>query len=198
MATKKTQPTTDKKAVPLAENPIYGVSRLFIGEIQANDYNPNSQQTNEIELLYKSIFEDGYTQPLVVAFNHESKKYIIVDGFHRYRVMREYKDIYEANEGMLPVVVIKKTINELMASTVRHNRARGKHSSKGMLNIVSQMLKNGATGEQIQLALGMSQEEYKRLIITTGVLSQYENVDYSKSWLTKKQILIKTAYAKKA
>lgn len=203
MATVK-QPKTPKNSpvigskLPVAgiANPVCNVIRVPISQVVPNNYNPNSQQSQEIHLLYVSILEDGYTQPVVCIFNDETKMYEIVDGFHRYRVMKEFHDIYEANEGLLPIVVIKTSINDKMASTVRHNRARGKHSAVGMTNIVSEMLKNGATKEEIQSSLGMSDEEYKRLIVSNGILSLYENVDYSMSWLTKKQVMIKTQHVK--
>ena len=60
--------------------------------------------------------------------------YLIVDGFHRYQVMMDHPDIYEREQGLLPVSVIEKPIDKRMASTVRHNRARGTHDVDLMSN----------------------------------------------------------------
>ena len=125
------------------DHPISYVQWIPIEEVQANDYNPNSAATNELRLLHTSISHDGYTQPIVVIFDPKVEKYIIVDGFHRYTTTRRNPDILESTEGCVPCVVLEKSINDRMASTVRHNRARGKHSIAGMSNMVFSMLENG-------------------------------------------------------
>lgn len=183
-----------KKPKLQKDNPVYMVQAIPIEKVFPNSYNPNAQQSNEIVLLYRSILEDGYTQPIVCI--KKWANYEIVDGFHRYRVMKEYKDIYEANNGMLPVVVIEGSESDRMASTVRHNRARGKHSSVGMTNIVEMMIQAGETKDSIMGQLGMTEEEYKRLVISNGILKQYEDVDYSMAWETKKMVLARQNYVK--
>ena len=106
-------------------SPVYSIQRVPIEKIQANAYNPNSVAPPEMKLLYQSIKEDGYTMPIVCYYLPDVDKYEIVDGFHRYTTMLEHKDIYEREEGCLPVSVIDKPISDRMASTIRHNRARG-------------------------------------------------------------------------
>jgi hypothetical protein len=108
---------------PQKEQPVNLVRWIPIEKVHANDYNPNSVAKNEMRLLYVSISHDGYTQPVVTVYDEEKDEYVIVDGFHRYTTMRLNKDIYDLNNGLLPVVVIQKSINDRMASTVRHNRA---------------------------------------------------------------------------
>lgn len=172
-------------------NPVAKLKFVPIEQVQANDYNPNSVATNEMKLLYLSIKEDGYTQPVVTFYDESLNKYIIVDGFHRYTTMRMNKDIYDANNGLLPIVVIEKNINERMASTVRHNRARGKHSVQGMSNMVFSMLENGMSDSEICQRLGMEPEELLRLKHITGFSKLFENVEYSRAWETGKQIKIR-------
>lgn len=159
--------------------------------IQANDYNPNSVASVEMKLLYTSILHDGYTQPVVTIYDSKIDKYIIVDGFHRYYVMTMNKDIYDRCHGLLPIVVIEKDINDRMASTVRHNRARGKHSVSGMSNMVFSMLDNGWSDTEICNELGMEAEELLRLKHITGFSKLFADHEYSKSWKTKRQILLK-------
>ena len=120
---------------------------------------------------------------------------MIVDGFHRYSIMRRYKDIYASCEGKLPWVVLKgKTINDLMASTIRHNRARGKHSVQGMSNVVMEMLLNGASDTEICNNLGLEAEELIRLKYITGYAKLYENNDYSRAAYSEKQVEAIKAY----
>src|SRR5690606_20342479 len=119
--------------------PIDLVRWLPVEQVEPNDYNPNSVAKIEMGLLHTSIKQDGYTQPIVTIFDPDKQKYIIVDGFHRYFVGKNSPDIREVNQGYLPVVVINKQINDRMASTVRHNRARGKHSISGMSKMIFQM-----------------------------------------------------------
>lgn len=172
----------------ISEQPINDVQWIPIEKIHANNYNPNSVATQEMRLLYVSVKKDGYTQPVVVIYDEPKDRYVIVDGFHRYSIMRRYKDIYLACEGKLPCVVLKgKTMNDLMASTIRHNRARGKHSVQGMSNIVMEMLLNGATDAQVCMDLGLEAEELVRLKYITGYAKLYENNEYSRACMSNRQ-----------
>ena len=120
-------------------SPVYNVIAVPIDKIKPNTYNPNAVAPPEMKLLYDSIRVDGYTMPIVCYYNKENDEYIIVDGFHRYRVMLEHPDIREREKGMLPVAVINKSIDQRMASTIRHNRARGSHNVDMMSNIVKEL-----------------------------------------------------------
>jgi len=177
------------------KDPVDFVKRVPLEKVKANDYNPNSVARTELALLYISILHDGYTQPVVTVYDPESDEYTIVDGFHRYYVMKSYKDIYERNNGLLPVVVIDKSINDRMASTVRHNRARGKHSVQGMSNLVFSLLDGGWADADICNELGMEPEELLRLKHITGFSKLFKDREYNKSWQTKRQILIKKQMA---
>ena len=172
-------------------NPVGNVRWVPIEQVKANDYNPNSVAQNEMRLLYLSIKNDGYTQPVVTIYDKESDKYVIVDGFHRYTIMRLNQDIREANNGLLPVVVIDKDINERMASTVRHNRARGKHSITGMSTMVFDMLKNGMKDSEICNQLGLEVDELVRMKHITGFSKLFKDIEYNRAWETGTQIKLR-------
>ena len=121
------------------QSPVYRVIAVPIEKIVPNTYNPNAVAPPEMKLLYDSIKEDGYTMPIVCYYDREKDVYVIVDGFHRYRVMLEHPDIRERERGMLPVSVIDKSMENRMASTIRHNRARGSHDVDLMSNIVAEL-----------------------------------------------------------
>ena len=176
------------------QHPVNKVQWVKIDKLQANNYNPNSVAKNEMNLLYTSIKQDGYTQPIVTIFDPTLQKYIIVDGFHRYSIMKMFKDIYETTDGHLPIVVIEKKIEERMASTVRHNRARGKHNIDGMANIVFNMLDKGLEDSTICHNLGLEPEELIRLKYVTGFSKLFENTEYSKSWESRNQLEIRKNY----
>ena len=125
---------------PLKEQPVNRIRWVLIDEVCPNDYNPNSVAKKEMGLLYTSIKHDGYTQPIVTIQDQKTGKYVIIDGFHRYYTAKTNADILERNKGYLPIVVLEKDINDRMASTVRHNRARGMHSISGMSSMVFTML----------------------------------------------------------
>jgi len=162
-------------------NPVSNVQWIPIEKVVANDYNPNHVAMMEMKLLYISIKHDGYTQPVVAFYDKDKDQYIIVDGFHRYSVMKRYKDIYKKNQGYLPVVVIDKPINDRMASTIRHNRARGEHSVAGMSNIVISMLNKGWSDAQICEELGLEKEELIRLKHITGYAKFFQNAEFSRA-----------------
>jgi ParB-like chromosome segregation protein Spo0J len=164
--------------------------------VQANDYNPNAVATVEMTLLVRSIQHDGFTQPIVAIFDAALGKYVIVDGFHRYYVGRNSPEVRTRTHGFLPLVVLDKSINERMAATVRHNRARGKHSVNGMANMVFQMLDNGMADSDICNELGMEPEELLRLKHITGFSKLYKDQAYNRAWHTKNQIRLAIAKQK--
>ena len=177
-------------ASPLREQPVDGVRWVPIEMVESNQYNPNAVAPVEMGLLYTSIKHDGYTQPIVTVWDGERLRYVIVDGFHRYATARQRPDILARNHGLLPIVVLDKPMNDRMASTVRHNRARGKHSVSGMASMVFAMLEQGWDDAAICNELGMSPEELLRLKHITGFSKLFENVEYRKAWATRQQILL--------
>lgn len=172
--------------------PVDMIRWVPIDRVSANDYNPNSVAKNEMRLLHTSISHDGYTQPIVTVYDKADDRYVIVDGFHRYLTCKTSKEIQEATGGCVPVVVIDKPINDRMASTVRHNRARGKHSINGMANMVFTMLDNGWDDSEVCDELGMESEEIVRLKYVTGFAKLFEGVEYRKAWETRRQIKLRT------
>ena len=164
------------------KSPVYNVLSISVEKIQANAYNPNSVASPEMKLLYESILNDGYTMPIVCYYLPEIDKYEIVDGFHRYTIINKHKDIYEREGGKLPIVVIDKDISNRMASTIRHNRARGSHSVDLMSNIVAELLEMGKSDKWIAKHLGMDADELLRLKQITGLASLFKDKEFSKSW----------------
>ena len=164
------------------QSPVYGVIAVPIEKVKPNTYNPNSVAPPELELLYDSIKEDGYTMPIVCYHDEETDEYVIVDGFHRYRVMLEHPDIREREGGLLPVSVIDKPIDCLMASTIRQNRARGSHSVDLMSIIVADLHELGRSDAWISKHLGMDRDEILRLKQITGLAALFREADFGEAW----------------
>ncbi len=163
-------------------SPVYNIKAIPVEKIKANEYNPNRVAPPEMKLLEISIWEDGYTQPIVCYYDKKNDEYIIVDGFHRYTIMKTSKRIYEREKGLIPVVVINKELGERMASTIRHNRARGSHNVDLMSNIVAELVEMGKSDSWICKNIGMSADEVLRLKQITGLASLFKNDDFSNSW----------------
>jgi ParB-like chromosome segregation protein Spo0J len=164
------------------KSPVYGVIAVPIDKVQANDYNPNSVAPPEMELLETSIWEDGYTMPVVCFYDEVNDKYIVVDGFHRYSILKNSKRVFEREKGMLPVSVIDKELGDRMASTIRHNRARGSHSIDLMSTIVSELVEMGKGDAWICKHIGMSKDELLRMKQITGLAALFKNKSFSDSW----------------
>ena len=164
------------------KSPVYNVKAIPLEKIRANEYNPNSVAPPEMKLLYDSIKEDGYTMPVVVYYHTKDDMYEIVDGFHRYAIMLKYDDIYNREKGLLPCSIIEKPISDRMASTIRHNRARGTHNIDLMSNIVTELIEMGKTDNWICQHLGMSKDEILRMKQITGLAALFKNKEFSKSW----------------
>jgi len=163
------------------KSPVYNVIAVPIEKIQANSYNPNSVAPPELKLLEKSIWEDGYTMPVVCYYLNDKDKFEIVDGYHRFTVLKTSKRIYERENGLLPVVVIDKDESNRIASTIRHNRARGTHSIALMTNIVSELKESGMSDQWIMKNIGMDADELLRHKQLSGLAELFKNNEFSKS-----------------
>nr|DAS10846.1 MAG TPA: chromosome partitioning protein [Caudoviricetes sp.] len=166
-------------------SPVYNIKRVPVEKIQANSYNPNHVAPPEMKLLYKSILEDGYTMPIVCYYLEAEDKYEIVDGFHRYTVINKHKDIFDREDGCLPVSIINKPISDRMASTIRHNRARGSHDVELMTNIVTELVESGCSDRWIMKNIGMDADELLRLKQLSGLASIFRDKEFSKSWVVE-------------
>lgn len=168
---------------PMKNEPVDCVLWVKNDLVQANDYNPNAVAPPEMELLKQSILEDGYTQP-IVSFN-EGSQITVIDGFHRNRVGKEVEEVKARLYGRLPVVNInqwKQGRSDRMASTIRHNRARGSHNIELMSTIVTELVEMGKGDAWICKHVGMSLDELLRMKQITGLASLFQNKDFSKAW----------------
>lgn len=172
---------------PFRDEPVDLVEWVKADSVVANDYNPNSVAPPEMELLRVSIMADGYTQPIVTM--PEDGKRIVIDGFHRNRVGKECADVRERVNGYLPVVRIKQSQEDRsnrMASTIRHNRARGKHKVEAMSDIVIELKRRNWSDERIGRELGMDPDEVLRLCQITGLAEAFADQSFSQAWEVEK------------
>jgi ParB-like chromosome segregation protein Spo0J len=169
---------------PFVNEPVDCVLWVPGDTVIANEYNPNAVAPPEMELLAQSIAQDGYTQP-IVSWAREDSIHEVVDGFHRNRVGKERPAVKERIHGYLPVVAINMSqsgLGDRMASTIRHNRARGTHNIELMSTIVSELVEMGKGDRWICEHIGMSADELLRLKQITGVAGLFTNQDFSDSW----------------
>lgn len=172
---------------PHASEPVDCVLWIPADRVRANDYNPNAVAPPEMKLLELSIDADGYTQPIVGDFDPEAGMIEVIDGFHRHRVGRESPAIRERVKGYLPVVQIRSSVKgrpDRIASTIRHNRARGKHQVEQMSKIVVELKRRNWSDEKIGRDLGMDPDEVLRLAQITGLREAFRDRDFSMAWET--------------
>lgn len=175
-------PLFERKETSQFKSPVYNVMAIPYEKIRSNTYNPNAVAPPEMKLLELSIWEDGYTMPIVCYYIPEEDVYEIVDGFHRWSIMRTSQRIRERENGLLPIVVIQKDISNRMASTIRHNRARGTHDVDLMCNIVAELKSAGMSDSWILKQIGMDADELLRLKQLTGLAEVFKDKDFSQSW----------------
>lgn len=170
---------------PMKSEPVDCVLWVKNDTVHANDYNPNSVAPPEMELLRLSISSDGYTQPIVSMLEENLTTREVIDGFHRNRVGKECEEIQKRVHGYLPVVTINEDrtkINDRVASTIRHNRARGKHKIEAMSDIVIDLKKRNWSDEKIAKNLGMDADEVLRLCQIGGLAELFSDKDFSSAW----------------
>ena len=174
---------------PFKNEPVDFVKWVLSDNVVANDYNPNKVAPPEMELLEVSIINDGYTQPIVTFPTDD--KIEVVDGFHRNRVGKESKIVKDRINGYLPIVIIRKEQSnktDRIASTIRHNRARGKHQVDAMSEIVIELKNRNWSNSRISKQLGMDEEEVLRLCQISGLENLFSDKDFSKAWTSPDDI----------
>jgi len=170
---------------PFKSEPVDFVKWVKNTAVHANDYNPNSVAPPEMQLLKTSISHDGYTQPIVAMLDDHSQ-YEVIDGFHRHRVGKEDADIQSKVHGYLPLVQIRSSQqdkNDRMASTIRHNRARGEHKVDAMADIVIEIKRRFWSDEKIAKELGMDPDEVLRLQQISGLIGLFSDAEFSQAWI---------------
>lgn len=168
---------------PLKHHPVDFIKWVKSDRVEANEYNPNAVAPPEMQMLYESIANDGYTMPIVSFPDEDTIK--IVDGFHRRETERRNKDISASTMGYLPLSTIRSSQTDKssrMASTILHNRARGSHNIELMSQIVSELVEMGKGDAWICKHIGMSIDELLRMKQITGLASLFQNKDFSQSW----------------
>lgn len=168
---------------PFKDEPVDCVVWVPAEQVEANDYNPNKVAPPEMKLLQHSISEDGYTQPIVSFWDDDH--YEVIDGFHRNRVGRECKDVNERIKGYLPLTVVNENRtdrSDRIASTIRHNRARGKHAVAPMSDIVLELSRRNWSDKKIAKELGMEPDEVLRLKQITGLAELFSDEEFSMAW----------------
>lgn len=163
------------------KSPVYNVKAVPVEKVYANDYNPNVMAPPEMKLLELSIWEDGFTMPCVCYYFEEEDKYILVDGFHRYQILKNSERLFLREKGLLPVVVIDKDLSCRMSSTIRHNRARGTHNIELMCHIIAELDRSGVSDQWIMKHVGMDRDELLRLKQISGLADLFADKDFSLS-----------------
>ena len=161
-------------------HPVTRVQLIPIDTVRGNDYNPNRVAPPEMRLLIRSIQKDGFTMPVVVA--GEGKEYVVVDGFHRRQAAKNNRQIRESLGNYLPVVRLKKKLEDRIAATVRHNMARGTHQVELTARLVTLLRRHNWTSERIGRELGMDPDEVLRLKQMEGLAEAFADREFSQAW----------------
>lgn len=169
-----------KSAKGQLELPCMDTILVPMDKVKSNNYNPNSVPKNNMDLLEQSIIDNGFCFPIVVIYDDVIGMYIVIDGFHRYAVLKERLQVEQ-----VPVVVLEHDLSQRMAATVQFNRARGVHQVELMGDLVQALVEQDMNDEAISKHLGMELDEVYRLKQITGIAELFKNQTYSKSWEMK-------------
>ncbi|EIG1236905.1 ParB-like nuclease domain-containing protein [Escherichia coli] len=174
------------RSSPFYAEPVDCVIWIKNNLIEANDYNPNVMAPSEKRLLIHSLLVDGFTQPVVTLA--QKGKYTVIDGFHRQMLGKSTTKLEKKLKGYLPVTCIKHDNNfkaYSIASTIRHNRARGKHQIDALSDIVRDLSRMGWDDLRIGSELGMDTDEVLRLKQISGLTELFEEENFSPAWTIK-------------
>lgn len=167
------------------EMPCLHTKLVSIKDISPNGYNPNRVAENELKLLLKSIRTDGLTMPIVCI--ETDGKYVVVDGYHRYFLMSRSEELLKKNNGYVAVCVIKGT--DVIGSTIRHNKARGKHLVERDTFCIQQLAEQGKSIDEISRAIGFEPDRIKKYLGIYNPKYLFADKEYTKKYKTLFEIL---------
>jgi len=146
--------------------------------VQANTYNPNSVSDDKMELLRQSIVDNGFAFPIVTIYDPDLRKFVIIDGFHRYWISGpEWLDM-----SHVPVVVLEHDITQRMTATWQFNKARGVHQVDLDADLIRALIEQGVPENEISEHLGIDLDTVFRYKQITGIAELFKNTPYSMSW----------------
>ncbi|BFP39459.1 ParB/RepB/Spo0J family partition protein [Flavobacteriaceae bacterium GF1] len=163
------------------KEPVSQVLWVPINTLLPNSYNPNKMAAPEKRLLLRSLIDHGITMPLLVCAEKE-QHYTLIDGYHRWRLIKKNKELLKRLGRKVPVVVLDLPNNDRIVATIRHNRARGRHQIGEISEVVKILSTNGWSPSKIMDALGMDADEVLRLKQFKGLGEMFKDGDYSSSW----------------
>ncbi|MCC4791001.1 chromosome partitioning protein ParB [Vibrio splendidus] len=162
--------------------PACHVEMIPLDEIEANQYNPNKMAPPESKLLKTSMEKNGLTMPILVnRLNTSVKKYVVIDGFHRYQLLLNHPEL-QTLTGYIPAVVLNLPEENCISTSVRHNLARGSHQVELIADLIIQLKEMGWANHKICYELGMDKDEVLRLQQVTGLAAAFKDQEFSQSW----------------
>ena len=170
-----------EKIIPFT-HPVLGVRLVRHEKVIDNDYNPNKVAPPEFRLLRHSILKDGLTMPVVTGRQEGSDDLVIIDGYHRSRLIKQDEHIHASLGGYMPVVVLNKCLDERMSSSVRHNMARGAHQVELTSQLVMKLKCLDWSNDDIGRELGMDKDEVLRMQQVTGLAAAFKDEAFSSGW----------------
>ncbi|WP_020393483.1 ParB N-terminal domain-containing protein [Kribbella catacumbae] len=161
------------------EDPLSHIQWVPADQLDSNVWNPNRVHKPELRLLERSLLATGWIQPLLV--NPDA---LIIDGFHRWRLAQDSKQVKARWKGRVPVAVLDVTRPEAMLLTIRINRAKGTHVAMAMSAIVRELIEDhDYEPDQIAKEMGGTLDEV-HLLAQDGVFAVKgtSNWAYSPAW----------------
>ena len=156
------------------------VSTLLVARelVQANNYNPNAVPDEKMELLRQSIVDNGFAFPIVTIYDPDLRKFVVVDGFHRYLISGPDW----LNMAYVPVVVLEHDISKRMTATWQFNKARGVHQVDMDADLIRSLIQQGMEEDAIAQHLGIDIDTVFRYKQITGIAELFKGAQYSMSW----------------
>lgn len=161
-------------------DPIDAIEWVHAESLTANSYNPNVVFNQELRLLERSILKIGWVQPIII-----SRDNMVIDGFHRWMLARESKELQAKYAGLVPVARLDVGPDVAMVLTVRMNRAKGTHVAVRMSSLVKRLIDDhGWDPQQVAQEIGANLAEvellYQDSIFKAKNIAEYR---YSKAWV---------------
>lgn len=149
------------------------VKMLKIADVSPNKYNPQFMSEKDYEQMKEYIRREGFYGAILVRENQEQKeKYIIIDGEHRWKALKElgYEDI--------PAIVVNKKTPEAMIATLMLNKLHGSPDVLKVASILKDLMDNyGYSMDELTTQTGWGEEDIKGM----EELTQFNPNDFERN-----------------
>jgi hypothetical protein len=160
---------------------MIAIHQVHFSTIKPSTWRANHILASDRTLLIQSMINYQWLSPILVQRSSMS----IIDGFSRWVISQNQKEILLRDKGQVPVVLVDIDDADAMIMHVRVNRSRGNLVPARTSELIQQLRSSGKySDESLSLQMMMTHLEFYTLADGRAIkIKTLKEHEYSKAWI---------------